>query len=404
MGARKKERVFLFLTTILLALLFGRLFFVQQQNFTDVDKRLKDGTMVNLNAPRPAQNLASLLRKGYYFDDEKDISLIENTVAERTKAGIKFDNIGEINKLKYNVDADAAFVDGGKSFKDRVQVSRTLLGYTGDDSVRFSQERTGPPSLPTTTDLGLAGNSISGKILNKDAPVAGVLVRLQMIVPQDSIFNDEESETVKTQITTGNGFKLSYIADEKGVNHLQSITAYARTGANGEFNFTNLPENKAFNVLPLQPGFQFGRSQGTENLSRDEDFKFYQSPHSIRLISSKDFNILKKEKALIIRTPDEYNLWYWIIAGCFFASFFVIHLVLSGRFPGSRPGGIAVGYDSYRHVVYYAVEPAGPVARPFFCERFAGLPGYGICINAIAVIFQAAPFYARFGAVPDVYI
>src|SRR4051812_26080269 len=123
MGTRKKERVFLLLTTIILALLFGRLFFVQQQNFADVDKRLKNGTMVNLNAPKPAQNLAAMLRKGYYFDDEKDISLIENTVAERIKTAIKFDNIGEINKLKYNVDADAAFADGGKSFKDRVQVS-----------------------------------------------------------------------------------------------------------------------------------------------------------------------------------------------------------------------------------------------------------------------------------------
>jgi len=333
MGARKKERVFLILTTILLALLFGRLFIVQQQNFADVDKRLKDGTMVNLNAPKPAQNLASLLRKGYYFDDEKDISLIEKTVAERNKTESKFDNIGEINKLKYNVDADAAFADGGKSYKERVQVSRMLLGYTGDDSVRFTQERTGPPSLPATTDLGLAGNSISGKILNKDAPVAGVLVRLQMIVPQDSIFNDEESEVVKTKIQTGNGFKLTYIADEKGVNHLQTLTAYARTDTQGEYSFTNLPANKAFNVLPLQPGFQFGRSQGTENLDRDEAFNFYQSPHTIRLISSKDFNILKKEKALIIRTPDEYNLWYLIIAGCFFASFFIIHLVLSGKFP-----------------------------------------------------------------------
>ncbi|MEO6977004.1 MAG: FtsW/RodA/SpoVE family cell cycle protein, partial [Mucilaginibacter sp.] len=147
------------------------------------------------------------------------------------------------------------------------------------------------------------------------------------------IFNDEESETVKNQIKTGNRFKLTYVADEKGINHLQTLTAYARTGTQGEFSFTNLPANKAFNVLPLQPGFQFGRSQGTENLDRDEDFKFYRSPHTIRLISAKDFNILKKEKALIIRTPDEYNMWYWIIAGSFFACFFIIHLVLSAKFP-----------------------------------------------------------------------
>ncbi|MCR8558116.1 FtsW/RodA/SpoVE family cell cycle protein [Mucilaginibacter sp. BJC16-A38] len=333
MGSRKKERIFLLLTTILLGLLFGRLYVVLQQNFKDVDRRLKDGTMVNLNAPNPARNLKNLLVKGYYFEDQKDVDLIEQTVATKTTVGSKFDNIGEINKLKYNINADDAFAEGGKSFKDRVTVSRTLLGYTGGDSIRFTQERTSPPDLPAVTDVGLQGNSISGEILNKTVPVAGVLVRLQMIVPQDSIFNDEENDKVKSNIQTGKGFKLVYVADEKGAPHLQSITAYARTDAQGEFSFKNLPANRSFAVLPLQPGFQFGTSQGTENLDNDESFTFHQSPHTIRLISSKDFSILKKEKALIIRTPEEFNQWYLIIAGSFFVCFFIIHTILSAKFP-----------------------------------------------------------------------
>jgi len=332
---RGKERIFLILSAVVLGLLFGRLYQVLQQNFTGVNEHVKDGSIVNLNAPNPARHLAALLERGYYFEDKRDIDLIENTLADRLKVTGKFDNIGEINKLAYNVDADDAFARGGKSFKERVQVSRTLLGYTGDDSVRFTQERNAPPNVPNTTDVGLQGSSISGTVLNKTAPVAGVLVRLQMILPQDSIYNDEETDQIKTTVQLGNGFKLTYVADEKGKPHLQGLTAFARTGADGTFTFKNLPANKAFNVLPLQPGFQFGRSAGTENLDGDEGFTFHQSPHTIRLISSKDFNILKKEKVLIIRTPEDFNFWYWVIVASFFGCFLIIHLLLSLKFPAA---------------------------------------------------------------------
>ncbi|MDR3696101.1 FtsW/RodA/SpoVE family cell cycle protein [Mucilaginibacter sp.] len=330
--SRKKERLFLILTGIILLLLFIRLFYVEQKNFTDVGQRLKDGTMINLNAPYLAQNLSVLLKKGYYFEDQNDISLIEHTLANNLNNGLKFDNIGELNKQRFNINADQAFDEGGESYKQRVMVSRSLLGYTGDDSVRFIQEKSNPPALPATTDLGMDGSAISGKILNKKLPVGGVLVRLQMILPQDSIYNDEEAGQVKTQTKQTPAYKLVYVLDNKGQKHLQSLIAFSRTDGNGDYAFKNLPANKAFEVLPLQPGFQFGKSKGTENLDGDEAFDFYQSPHSIRLLSARDYNILKKEKSFIIRTPAEFNLSYCIIVACFFAGFLITHLVLGWKF------------------------------------------------------------------------
>ncbi|MDB5136342.1 MAG: cell cycle protein [Mucilaginibacter sp.] len=333
--SRKKERLFLLLIAIVLGLLFCRLFFVFQRNFTDVDKRLGEGTMVNLNASDPAKNTRLLLEKRYYFEDKRDIDLIENVLAERINTGKKFENIGELNKREYNIDADEAFNKGGSSFKQRVMVSRALLGYTGDDSLRFIQEKTNPPTLPTITDIGLNGNSISGKVLNKTVPVPGILIRLQMILPQDSTYSDEETDLVKAKTETGKGYKKVYVLDAGGQKHLQSLVAFARTDEQGIYTFKNLPANKAFEVLPLQPGYQFGKPLGTESLDKDEQFTFYQSPHTIRLLSSKDFSILKKEKSFIIRTPAEFNLWFWIIAGAFFACFLLMHIILSWRFSSS---------------------------------------------------------------------
>jgi cell division protein FtsW (lipid II flippase) len=330
--SRWKERIFLLLISVLFVFLFFRLYTVLQQRFTDVDKRLQDGTMVNLNDKDPALQIKNLLTKGYYFDDKRDIDLITNTVANNISTGQKIDNIGELNKRKYFIVADDAFEKGGTSFKSRVNASRSLLGYTGDDSVRFVQERKAPAQIPQVTDVAMGGHSISGIITSQKQPVAGVLVRLEMILPQDSIYNDEAIEDIKLITENGNGFKKVYLPDSAGKRRLQELTAYARTNEQGIAEFKNLPEGKAFKLLPLQPGYQFGTSQGIQNLDEDVRLVFSQSPHTIRLFSTRDFNILKKEKSLIIRTPTEFNKWFLIISGSFIGAFLLVHIVLSWRF------------------------------------------------------------------------
>jgi len=330
-AVRSKERIFLLLITIIMLGLFIRLFYVAQRNFIDVDQRLADGTMVNLNAGKPAANLARLLQKGFYFDDPRDIAFIRKTIASKTTIGAQFDNIGELNKHDYYVNADDAFREGGKSFRQRVLVSRALIGFTGDDSLRFIQERRHPPVVPSVITAGPAGHSINGIILHNKQPVSGVLVRLQMVLPQDSIYNDEENDIVHQHIDAGNGYKKTYVLDEQKKPHLQSLIVYARTNNAGKYAFNKLPVGYAYQVLPLQPGFQFGRSQGTQNLDEDKQFNFIQSPHTIRLLSTHDFNILKKERSLIVRTPAQYNKWFWIIAVCFFTCFILLHLLFSWK-------------------------------------------------------------------------
>jgi cell division protein FtsW (lipid II flippase)/cell division protein FtsI/penicillin-binding protein 2 len=330
--SRRKERLLLVLITLVLLLLFGRLFAVLQKNFADVDTRLHDGTMVNLNAKNTAKSVSRLLLNGHYFEDQKDIDLIESMIAERQKAGTRFDNIGDLNKKRYNVNADEAFNNGGISFKQRVVVSRTLLGYTGTDSLRFEQEQKKPPVISATNDIGMGGPSISGSILNKKTPVAGVLIRLQLILPQDSTLSDEEVDLTKVRKETTATLDKTFVLDSNKNAHLQTLTAFARSDDHGNFAFKNLPSGKAYQVLPLQPNYQFGKTQGVESLERNITFNFYQSPHTLRLLSSKDFSILKKEKSFIIRTPAEFNLWYWIIAGCFIFGFVFIHLLLCWRF------------------------------------------------------------------------
>jgi cell division protein FtsW (lipid II flippase) len=330
--SRQKERLFILLIAVLFLFLFFRLFTVLQLRFADVDKRLQDGTMVNLNSKDPAGKIHNLLTKGYYFDDKRDVELITATVGNNIGIGDKIDNVGELNKRKYYIIADDAFAKGGKSFKSRVTASRALLGYTGDDSLRFIQERKNPPSLPSVNNLAMGNYSINGTIINEKTPVPGVLIRLDMILPQDSMYTDELTEDVKPITESGNGIKKVYLPDSSGKRRLQALTVYARTDEQGNYSFKNLPTGKAFKVLPLQPGYQFGTSQGVESLSEDVSFTFNQSPHTIKLFSTRDFNILKKEKSFIVRTPEEFNEWFWIIAASFVGMFLLVHIIFSWKF------------------------------------------------------------------------
>ncbi|WP_276346873.1 FtsW/RodA/SpoVE family cell cycle protein [Daejeonella sp. JGW-45] len=333
-ASRKFERIFLVLLSVAFGLLFFSLHQVLERDFEDVKTRISDGSMVNLNSDKTAERIQKLMLRGYYFEDKKDIDLIRSVVENASRDLGVIDNIGELNKRRFFVNAQEADVRGGKSFKMRARASRSLLGFTGDDSLRYDQETSRPPSLPSSTDLKSGQFDINGKIKDKDGElIPGVLVRLIMILPQDSVYSDQVAEIDRRYQESANGYTKTFLTNEKGSKQLESLTAYVRTGAQGEFTFRNLPDNKAYQVLPLKPGFQFGSSQGVQELASDIDLTFTQNIHTIRLFPTRDFNILKKEKALIVRTPEEFTKWFWIIGGGFIAGFLMVHVILSIRFP-----------------------------------------------------------------------
>lgn len=334
-SGRRFERLFMGLLALVFGLLFFSLYQVLQRDFDEVQKRIAEGSMVNLNAGKTADRINNLMIKGYYFDDKKDIALIRSVVEEgNLKDNTIIDNIGELNKKKFFVNAEQAFSEGGTAFKMRVKASRALLGFTGDDSLRYNQEKSNPPNVPSDTDVKSGEHGITGKIVNVEkSPVAGVLVRLLMILPQDSLYSEEVMEVEKRIIESGTGFTKTLLADSLKGRQLESLVAYARTDGQGRYRFSRLPDNKAYQVLPLQPGFQFGASKGVLELENDVSLNFTQNIHTIRLLSTRDFNILKKEKTLIVRTPEEFIKWFWLIIGAYLGAFLLVHLLLTVKFP-----------------------------------------------------------------------
>ncbi|HMI01526.1 MAG TPA: hypothetical protein VK541_03540, partial [Pedobacter sp.] len=113
-------RFLLVIISVVLGALFFTLFFNLQNGFMDVASRLDNGTMINLNEKQPGRLIGGLLEKGYYFEDKKDIALIESVVTGGAKLFKEpIDNVGELNKRRFFVNADSAFVHVGRNFKKR---------------------------------------------------------------------------------------------------------------------------------------------------------------------------------------------------------------------------------------------------------------------------------------------
>ncbi len=333
-NGRHTERFLLALIAAVLGLLFYTLLPVLQTDFSEVENGLKRGTIVNLNAPDGPQALGRLLTKGYYFDEKRDIGFIQDAFTRARAADSSgIDNLGELNKKRFWVLADDAFAEGGRSFKRRATLSRSLLGLTHDDSLQLRTVLAAAQPLPAVADAGQRGYGLTGAVRRETGePVPGVLVRLRMVVPEGTDaegVGEEPAEKTETRP----GVLLIHGLKPGSKRHLTGLTAFARTDAQGSFAFTNLPANRTFEVLPVQPGYEFGRSQGVTSLTKPETFLFYQAPHTLRLFSTPDYLMLKKEEALIVRTPAEFEYWYWLIAGVFFGAFLGIHVLVSLRFP-----------------------------------------------------------------------
>ena len=332
---RKMERVFLLLIAVVLGLLFFRLISIEKKNFEEVPSRLRQGSMVNLNTPQPDVQVKHLLQSQFYLQDARDIEFAGNAIAKSLAINNEpLSNVGELNKRRFHVNADEAFVQGGESYKKRVKLYRNLLGFVDEDSLRFEIERNSPPSLPATINLGMGNFGISGVIYEAaNKPMPNVLVRLETVVPHDSLYSSEMSEDSKRIVERENTFRKIYFNDSANNKRLLSFSAYVRTDAAGKFSFNQLPDGKAFEVLPLKPGYQFGASKGVVQLTKNIAFNFFQQPHNFKLFSTRDFSNLKKEKAFIVRTPAEVIQWWWIIGASFVLSFFIVHILLSVRFP-----------------------------------------------------------------------
>jgi cell division protein FtsW (lipid II flippase) len=391
--SRLTERIFLLIISVVFGFLFYQLFGVLEKDFDEVPRRLAEGTMMNINETRPGERIQSLLTRAYYFRDTRDIRLIGSVIEKQytLHPGLT-DNIGELNKGKYYINAEDAYSLGGESFQKRVRLSRALLGFSGNDTALFRQEQTSPWKLPALTSLGMGPHAISGTVSADGQPAAAVLLRLQMIIPHDSINIQDEVDPANRATEFRNGVRKTFIKDSAGKPQLESLAAYARTGSDGRFSFTELPTGVGYELIPLQPGYQFGRSKGVGDLPGDASFSFQRSPHTMKLFSTADFNTFKKEKTFIVRTPMEVRQWLWIITAGFILAFWLLHVLLSLKFPGADQFILPLLMLLTGFSLITLLSLQDPLRDRFLAKNTIGYFGAGVAATLVIMLFNLRRF------------
>jgi len=238
---RNTERIFLLLIAAVMSVLFYKMYIVLNADFAEVNSRLQQGIMINLNDPNPSQNMKTLLQKGRYFRDEKDIDLISSTFAKARFADSgSIVNIGDLNKKQYNVNAETALLAGGESFRKRVVAERIALGFSDEDSAIFALQQKTPALIPAATNLQMGSYGISGVIRSAgNVAASNVIVRLRLILPQDSLYSNNVEEVAAELKENTIVVRKVYAVDSLHNTQLQSLTAYVQTDAQGNFSFAS---------------------------------------------------------------------------------------------------------------------------------------------------------------------
>jgi cell division protein FtsW (lipid II flippase) len=299
MNTKKKftdqGHLLLFFCSCILILLFGRLYNNLQPYLVQTEQQYKSGKALNLEPGVDAGALRSILTVGNYYADTKDINLIADSLSSKLAFAGKLANLGALNKQSFFIKAPLRWQNktGGADFQDRFHASLIRLGF---DSALYTQESVAPMALPSAVTGGKGNASLSGTVRINDDPASSVLIQLKQHI---AVTGEDTTEELLT---------------------------YARTNAEGRFEFNGLATDSAYSVLPLKPGYEFGTRKGTTRLTGSPAYTFHGQMHRIRLIGSVAYGQMKDDRVLTVRTPASFRSLFWMIAAGFIVSFWAVHL------------------------------------------------------------------------------
>jgi len=279
--------------TLILLLLFGRLLGNLLPGLDQARDALARGHALVLEPGLKSAPIRRLLTEGNYYADARDIAFVADSLATKLVQEGTPENLGTLNKRAFSVRAPQSWQTrlGGPDFQTRLLTSRLQLGF---DSLLYFTELNSPKEYGASVTAGTGALSVAGQVLQEDRPLAGVLVQLKRH-PATA-----QPDTLPIEV------------------------AYARTDAAGRFSFTNLSQGGAYSVVPLKPGLEFGSRRGTSELTADQEYTFEGRPHQIRLLGSIAYSRLKTDHALLVRTPETFQLEYIAIAGLFLLAFWLV--------------------------------------------------------------------------------
>lgn len=255
--------------------------------FERVNSRIAEGRTVVINSGVKASALDSMLLICGYVNDPVDSKLISSHYADLINGGQPLENLGAINSRRFAIPVDTIEARGGTGLRSRLAAD---IATFGQDSIWASLNTAALPSIfgsPSThTALITARVTASNDTADIVYPVSGVVVRLTRhtvidTIPSASLAVSLDSHTVGYAITDNDGVARFYA-----------------------------PKGHSYSVLPIEKNYTFGSEKGTAGNTLTTDLPtltFSREKIKLRPFSQALYGLMKKDLALVSRTPAQYT-------------------------------------------------------------------------------------------------
>ncbi len=287
MNSNSKVAGFLAMLVITLGVLFGfyMLYRNQQPLLGETNKSYAEGRAVNLDKDLPAHTLESMLYQGGFFPDANDAKCVaRHTTRVLADNQYSIKRLGELNLWAYQIPAFTAKYSGGSALAALADTSFSKIGVTPDVAAMYAKD-----SIPAYSTTGKA--VIEVKVIDAEShnAVPGTIVRLK-----EHFYEEVVVDSLKREFAT--------VARD-------TVAAYAKTDSLGYARF-DATEGKSYSVLPIKPGFQYGKEKGTVGSvlkARKTTYVFNEREHRIRMFPGSSYSEIKSSTSITVRTPEEYT-------------------------------------------------------------------------------------------------
>lgn len=269
------SKLSMLLVTLVLCGMLMSLLHNQQARFYQVETDYREGRAVNLSYKIDKDNLAQILLRNGYVTNESDARFIADTLAQRLQR-MSFPNLYHLQKRAYG-QVPAAAADSAHVLQNMLDRSNRLIGLC--DTM---------PSLQSLTSTVIVDSAARGEIV------------VQLYVDKQASNRDLSNAVVRL---------TEYSPDT--ANHVRdTVIAFAKTDSLGVAVFRGLKKDRAYSVLPVKRGSEYGSTKGIVlgKFKRDSyTFRFEQIEHRIQMISNATIKMIKNDGTITVRTPEEYK-------------------------------------------------------------------------------------------------
>lgn len=251
----------------------------QSPMLENASRSFKEGRAICLNREIPEQNLSSMLEKAGYYTDEKDAHCVSHHIAA-VLADKKYSiqKLFDLRTWDYQIPVDQARNYGGHILTELADSSCKRIGISPDIIKIYETD-----SIPSYNNSGNSLIQVRVVDYEDKRPVPGVVVRLK------EHFYECEQDNIE-------------VAKD-------SILAYSMTDSIGYACF-RVNKGRSYSVLPIKPGFQYGKEKGTVKGSLNSTkakYSFEEREHRINFFPGKTYSDIKNSMSLTVRTPEEYS-------------------------------------------------------------------------------------------------